>query len=433
MDTLTRKLGFIETAWAQVHDFRPFNTVSVLRLDDGPPPEIVQQALNLLQQRQPLLRVSLRKQSGQYYFQEAPPPHTFPLRVIPRQDDAHWHTLTEAEMKKSPRLDAAPLANCFYLYAAEAPSELILVCHHAILDAASGVKFLDNLLTLCAMRLAGNPLPNLEPLTLLPPLEELFPPAHRGSKKIWQSLALLQGQTLPELRYRRQGIDRNTVPENGAGARCQFISVRLPKTTTTALIKCTRQKRVTLNAALNAAAQLAALKYCYTQPNIWMRGATFANLRPYLQPPLPPDYLGAYFAMIPYTLIPTDNFWDLATQLNRIFYQAAKSGDKFIFAVLAKYMTRFLLGLKKMRLASVANSYVGAINLQPAYGPIRVKGLHGFAVNNVLGPPCSIFNRLLFGELLFDMPYMSSDMNRAEAQALGAEIQQILEVAVHNG
>jgi hypothetical protein len=76
---------------------------------------------------------------------------------------------------------------------------------------------------------------------------------------------------------------------------------------------------------------------------------------------------------------------------------------------------------------------VGAINLQPAYGPIRVKMLHGFAVNNVLGPPCSIFSRLLFGELQFDMPYMTSDMNRAGAEALGAEIQQILETAALNG
>ena len=137
--------------------------------------------------------------------------------------------------------------------------------------------------------------------------------------------------------------------------------------------------------------------------------------------------------MIPYTVQthPESDYWELAAQLHNIFHQASKSGDKFAFAVLSKYMTRFLLGVKTFRLSSMTNSYIGVIDIKSTYGPIQVRGLHGFAVNNVLGPKCSVFSRILFGELSCDIIYMNSDMNRDAAQALGNEIYQILETAGH--
>ncbi len=429
---INRNLGNLETAWAQVHNFEAFNTVSVLRLVNGPPPAMVQQALKILQARQPLLRVWLDKRGSNYHFREAENPGAFPLTVIPRQNDEQWHLLTEDEMAFSPNLSQAPLARCLYLYneGQAARSELVFICHHSIYDAASGVKFLGNLLSLCAAGWAGEPLPRLEPLAPLPPLEDLFPPDFHGFQRLRRSLSALQGQLLNEFRYRRQGIDRNEVP-NDTPAKSEFITIRLSKSATTELVKRTRQKRITLNAALNAAVQLATLKHRYARKQIWLRGATFSNLRPYLNPPLSADYLGAYFSMIPYTLpvCADDDYWQLAGQLHDIFYRASKSGHKFIFAVLSKYMTRFLLGAKTMRLGSMANSYVGAIDLKPAYGPIRVVGLHGFAVNNVLGPQCSVFSRILFGKLSCDMIYMDTDMNRDAAQTLGNEIQQLLEKA----
>jgi len=82
---INRNLGNLETAWAQVHNFEAFNTVSVLRLVNGPPPAMVQQALKILQARQPLLRVWLDKRGSNYHFREAENPGAFPLTVIPRQ------------------------------------------------------------------------------------------------------------------------------------------------------------------------------------------------------------------------------------------------------------------------------------------------------------------------------------------------------------
>ncbi len=66
------------------------------------------------------------------------------------------------------------------------------------------------------------------------------------------------------------------------------------------------------------------------------------------------------------------------------------------------------------------------MNLKPTYGPIQVQMLHGFTVNNVLGPKVAVSSRILFGELVCDIFYLTSNMNREQTHKIGDDICQIL-------
>jgi hypothetical protein len=160
-----------------------------------------------------------------------------------------------------------------------------------------------------------------------------------------------------------------------------------------------------------------------------MRGITFANLRPYLQPPILEEQLGCYISMMPCTVALRHDmpFWELARCIHAKIYQAGKSGDKFLAAIMSKSLMQMLIRLRRFRMGAVALSYVGPINLEPAYGAMRVRSLHGFTANNSLGPIYAAFVKLYQGQLMWDLQYLAGDMDRQMAQAIADHIRSILE------
>ena len=161
---MERQLGKMEQGIVFVDDFSSLIIVVALRLVNGPPPEILQQALAMLQRRHPLLRVQIERKGGRLYFQEPAQIPPIPLQVGERQDDLQWQT--DAETETNLKLDptTAPLMRVRYLYSAgqDAPSEIIFACHHTIMDAASGVSFCHELLSLCGTMCAGQPIEERE-------------------------------------------------------------------------------------------------------------------------------------------------------------------------------------------------------------------------------------------------------------------------------
>jgi hypothetical protein len=84
---MKRQLGKMEQALVFVDDFSSLIIVVTVRLVNGPPPEVLQRTLAVLQKRHPLLRAQIGQESGQPCFQipEQVPP--IPLQVSERQDD----------------------------------------------------------------------------------------------------------------------------------------------------------------------------------------------------------------------------------------------------------------------------------------------------------------------------------------------------------
>jgi hypothetical protein len=234
-----------------------------------------------------------------------------------------------------------------------------------------------------------------------------------------------------EFRYRRRTRGKRKPLIHPAGKN-KILLVKFSKETTNALIKCSRQKRVTLNNLLTAAFLMAAHKHLYNGEEMPLRHINTADLRPYLNPPPGAQYFGSYFAMMRFTVGMKENprVWELAREFGDINYSSLKRGDKFCVNLLSYQMMRTLFRFKSFRFASTAMSFTGPLLVEKNYGKIGVRDIHGFASNFVLGPEYSALVRLFDDHIYWDFLYLDSDMDHEQAGVIADEIRTILESAV---
>jgi len=449
---MPRPLGTFETAATRTNDVAPFVVVVVLALDGGPSLERLRDALAVLQRRHALLRVRIVERGGQLWYEPLGRPlPPIPLRAVERTVEERWREVAEEELNTRIGSADGPLVRCSYVArggdqgdsAAKDRRELILAFHHAIMDGASGLTLVEELLALCdsardtdlqelaAEAPAAGPIP--------PPVDTQFPASTRGFGGRLGAARFLGRQLADEVafRLRTRGGRR---PPIAASARCQVLSVGLTREETAALVQATRRRRVTVNGALSAAFLCAVGDQLYAGRARALRYMTFADLRPYLDPPVPADELGSFLAMLRYTArmdgdrpagatgaaADGGRFWDLARRLTGQVVRGARRGDKLWSVRFSEAVMRMLLRRRSERMAATAVSYLGVARLAAT---ATVRGLHAFVSNFALGPEYTALARIYDGELLLDVVYLDVDMDAALAQTLAEEIVDLLRQA----
>jgi len=426
---MRRELGTFETALTLSDAFAPLNVVVVLRLAEGPPPEALRRALDALQARHPLLRVRIEASGRGYCYEQRQVP-AIPLRREEREADGAW--IPEAEAELGRRLDAAtgPLVRCTYLCpAGGGRCEILLTFHHAIMDAASAVNLCRELLAACANPGCAEPKPPVDaggPLPLMPAADDMLPPAWQGfarRRRIGRFLLGLLGEEAVD-RWRAKG--RWHAPADPA-ARNRILSFQLSEDETSALVKYSRRRRLTLHSVFDAALLLAMARQLYPGESLPLRHLVFASLRPYLRPPIADNHLGSYFAMLRFTtpVGPESELFGLAGAINAQVHAAAKRGAKYAFSLTSAAAMRGLLRLGSQRMAATALSYTGAVRFDEA-GPYPVLGLHAFVSNFHLGPESAAQVRLFAGRLWWDIVYLDADLDPPAARRLADEIRTLL-------
>jgi hypothetical protein len=425
-----RELGSIEQASALMDQFSPLTITFILHLMDAPPPEVLRQALNIIQKRHPLLGMQLVQQKRRYYLQAIKDPPPIPLQVVARHNDEQWRIMAETDLNNRIDVSKAPLVKCSYIYddGKNTRSELIFTSSHLIIDGVSGQKFLQELLALCATIQTGKTPETGSPWPPLPSLEGLYPPRYQGLARLRHLIPFILRQMGEEIRYRRK-LGRKQRPPTTVRSQNRIITMQLSEEVTTRLVKSAGQKHVTLNSALNAALVLAVNKHCYARQNLPMRSFMFISLRPFLEPPLSTHQLGLYFSMIQHiTHIGADkDFWTLAAEFHHSIHRALQQGDIFMASLMNKQLIRFLTTFKSVRMGMTALSYVGRIEVEQSFGVTRLLGFDGFVANNVLGPEYVGTAHIMYGKLRWSMQYLDSDMDHTTAQAIADEIRDILE------
>jgi hypothetical protein len=430
-----RRLGAFESALSLTYEQAPLNATVVLQLDGAPPASVVRGALGTLQRRHPLLAVRLVGKPGRYRFEGGTVPPV-PVEVTARDGDDHWRVVAEEELGRDVDRARGPLARCRLLRdAAPARGELLLTFHHSIMDATSALHLCEELLGLCAEPVAESVEKSADPAPRapLPPAEALFPAPFRGLRR-WPRVAgfalrQLADEIVCRWRSRRRRV---TIP---ASARCRILPLSLSVEATTALVRRMRRQRSTLHSVLAAALFLATGERLFDGGSFPLRCLTFADLRPYLHPPVPAGDLGACFAMMRFRGPAPGGrgLWEVAGEIQRRVHTATRRGDKYLASLTSFATMRGLIGLGSARMAEVALSYTGPARIERRYGEIELRGLHAFVSNFPLGPEYTSLVRLFDRRLWWDVLYLDGDLDRDEARRIGERIVELLEAAGREG
>lgn len=416
---MIRKLGIFERAMLIANKHAPFNIVSVLRMENAPAPASVENALKLLQKRQPFLHA--RIQDGKF---EALTDAPLPFTVIERNHAQQWREFAEAEMSHPHDHETGPLFRAIYLYG-DGCGELVLNVHHTIMDAASGMNLLDEFLKLCAGEMTEH-----TPLQIAPALEDRFPPSHQGMRQIPTMTKYAISQIAETARFVWRTRGKRTPPVQ-LGGKGQIATLILPEDLVDTLSYQGRKNGITLNSILNTALVLAVNRYLYEGKALPMQTFAFADLRPYTQPPTGAEQLANYISMMQFTLDVSGkmDFWDLTKTLHEKIYHALKSGDKFSAALMSESLLKMFTRMKAMRFGATALNYSGNVPLKTQYGEIKLVGVHGFVSGYDLGPEMASQARLFNDEVWWDFIYLDTDMDADLVESILAEIKSILENA----
>jgi len=423
---MLRKLGTLEKAMLISNKHAPFNIVSVLNIEKAPPPNEMKVALTVLQKRHPLLRARIVEE-GNHPFFESLPGTDFSFKTFERTNAELWRKVAEEEMAAGQDSAAGPLFRAVYLYR-DGFGDLILNVHHAIMDAVSGVNLLDELLHLCAGEMTD--LPALE---IAPAMEKRFPPPYIGP---WRGIATMKyalSQMADTLRYqlRNRGKRMPPVRLGGCGHTATLI---LPEDLVDPLSRRGRQAGLTLNSLLNAALVLATNRHLYEGKQLSMRTFTFADLRPFTEPPTQPENLANYMSLFGITMdvSGSQDFWTLAKELQTKIYHTLKSGDKFSSVLMSEMLLKMITRTRVMRFGATALSYSSVVSLEKEYGEIKVAGLHGFVSGYDLGPEMASQARLFNDQIWWDFIYLDTDMDAELAGKIIGEVKAILEEASYS-
>jgi len=97
--------------------------------------------------------------------------------------------------------------------------------------------------------------------------------------------------------------------------------------------------------------------------------------------------------------------------------QLREAGESLV-DIHGQHAHQSLLRAASQRMAQTAVSYTSSPGLAPAYGDVRVLGLHAFVSDIPLGPEFTAQVRLADGRLAWDVVYLDADFDREAAAAL---------------
>jgi NRPS condensation-like uncharacterized protein len=424
---LLRRLGVFERALLISDRYSPFNVVIVLLLKDPPAPEIVRQALRTLQARHPILSTRIVQSQKRPSFESIgieDPPFTAPVRANAEQ----WIEIAEKEMGKRFDQSSGPLYRSIYLHGSDR-AELLLTFQHTVIDAASGMNLLEELMASCAALQEGRS-PAPPPLVLVSPVEKYFPAKFTGARGILPTLSYGLSQIWDEISYQWHSRGKR-IPKVPAGGSGHILMLTLPGQLVDVLARRARSRGVTMNSLLNATLMVAVNRTLYGGSAVPMRTFSFADLRPYTIPPTARENLANYISMLRFTMdiSGTEDIWDLSGQLHAKIYRSLKRGEKFISAQMTERLMKMFTSVKSVRMGATGLNYSGLVSLQSKYGGIQVEGLHAFVSSYNIGPEIAAQARLFNDQLWWDFVYLDGDMDRAGAEQIVAEIRSILESA----
>jgi hypothetical protein len=424
-----RQLNQAEEAFTIVNEVYPFTLVCALRLKRSPGEKAVGSALKRLQSTYPFLSVYITKNNGKAWFAAEEKPVDIPLEIIRRKGNSQWEEEARWELNTGFDHRVSPLMRAKYLVSdpPEGDAEIIFSFHHAIIDAVSFLPMVERFLGFLGdeKNETGTGTHRIqETMAASPLLKNVLPGKFKGPGLWLKLLHFMARQMADEYQYKKSSVSARdssipSSPENG------LLVIDFSEEETNALVRWSRTNRITINSLITATMLKVINDRKYDGKKKLIRAVQFANLRPYLKPPVSENGAGCFIAMMRYTarISVNDDIPGIASFLDNQFKKSASRGDKFLYALLSKMLVKQTIKAHNARLGAVALSYAGVVGMKEDYGKVRVKNIHAYISNNPLGAEISAFGKIYFGKLSLDFNYLLEETSREEAMAIADEIK----------
>ena len=421
-----RRLSQIEQAFTLTNMTTPMVVVSVFRLENGPAPDMLRQALSILQNQQPLLQAAIQKKGRHFVFEALPTSTPIPLSVEAVTD---WRQRAQELLNEPFDHSSGPLMRCVYSRAStpQSFSELICVFHHAVMDGVSGVRLIRRLLALCDSIQKSETIKASSSSPVRPPLDDLAPKRFRSIRLATQAAPFIARQLHADRTYQR-ALPAEYSSSIHPPSTCRIVTRHFDQESTERLTAAAQREKTHLNSVIAAAIMLSTHRIIYDQALSSMQTIMFADMRRHARPRVSPDTLGCYISMLRNTISiqKDDTVWNLARRLTAAMFRSGRRGEPFLAAQLSKRMTQMMLKKNDRRMANTALSFAGMLDMPESVGSIRVQEVHAFITANHLAPEISAYGHVFQGRLSLDMMYIIADMDDSMGNAVADEVVRIL-------
>ena len=387
MNHLNRKLGLVENFFEISHDLGGLIAVSVARIEGTLTPDILQQALDLVQKRHPMLQVHIIESADGFYFESEGTPK-IPLRVIDKQHENQWIEIAQDELHQKFSDGTSPLCRVAFLRSSTSNdlSEIIATFHHAITDGRSCMPFFEDLLSYCEKIAAGDPIPEVATMQLLPPVENLLASSLARNNNLEEA----QEKSSQEIQSPTLIIEGKAPASN---RRTCLVPRILTQEMTIRLRECCKQEKTTVHSALCAAMLFGVAKIACTGTPIHLSCRSNVSLRKYCEPKVKDDYIGCLVSGIEeiHAWTPNISFWDFARECkaklthsirSRVHISQIKSDSSI--QMNKDFLVHFL-EQSMGRTSTVNISNIGQLNILDKYGNFKLKEFYFATGQHIIG------------------------------------------------
>lgn len=321
MKSITRKLGLVEKWMELSHELGGGIIVNIAEIEGKLKPEIVQQALKLVQQRHAMLQVYIVETENGMYFQSEGITE-IPLQVIYQQYENEALKIAEKELHTKFPPGKTPLCRLTLLYFPENQTtcQMIITFHHGIVDGLSCMQFINDLLLYSQKIADGENIPQIESLELMPAIENLV------------NYDLIQETEITKTSVNEQiNLKPQLIIEGKASANERFSKIlprNLSQDITKMLISKCKQEETTVHGAICAAMLFAFTNLLSPNEQINLAYGLPVNLRKYCQPEINHQNLGCFISVLGFNQLVDKNtsFWDLARKCKSKIHNSLISG-----------------------------------------------------------------------------------------------------------
>lgn len=321
MKSISRKLGLVEKWMELGHELGSGLIVNIAEIEGDVKPEIVQQALKLVQKRHPMLQVYIVETEDGMYFQSEGITE-IPLQVIYQKHENEGWKIAEKELHTKFPPGKIPLCRLTLLYSPENQTtcQMIITFHHGIVDGISCMQFINDLLLYCQKIVAGENIPQVESLELMPAIENLV------------NYDLIPEAEITKTSVNEQiNLEPQLIIEGKASANERFSKIlprNLSQDMTKMLITKCKQEETTVHGAICAAMLFAFRKLLNAKEQINLSYGLPVNLRKSCQPEINTKNLGCFISVLGFNQLVGKNtsFWDLARECKSKIHNSLISG-----------------------------------------------------------------------------------------------------------